>query len=148
MSKHVEKKYWSVRTADNKNIKFYPIFEVNEGIDAEKGLVGGNEIECKFVDVDFGDGKQMRFNFMDIYMFMYACANEELRQQLNLRVERPIYEIPYELTFKLTTDEKAAGFAKRLVKLPVEELAMSYARSLAGKHLEKMSQKGAPVIRR
>lgn len=149
MSKEVQKKYWSVRTMDGRNIKFYPIFEVDDSlINQDKGIIGGEEVACRFIDVDFGDGKVTRFNFTDIYLFIYSCANEELRQQLQLRVERPIYEIPYELTFKLSTDEKAAGFAKRLVKLPVEELAMSYARSIAGKHLEKLSKQGAPITRK
>ena len=141
MSETIQKK-WTVRTIDkSKEISFLPTFVVKALPDQQISLATDKEVECTVVDIELKDDKgktiSMRMGFQELFMFVYYCANEELRQQLQLRYERQISHIPYELTFKLDAEEIQKGMAKRLVKLPVDEITMAMVRSeaqmLAGK---------------
>lgn len=132
----IERKKWSVRTVDqSKEISLFPVFETNLLPDQKVSLATDKEVECKFVDIELKDNSNqlisMRLGFQELFMFVYYVANEELRQQLQLRYERQISHIPYELTFKLDKEEIQAGMAKRLVQLPVDEITMAIARSEA-----------------
>lgn len=132
----IEKKKWKVRTSDNsREISFFPVFEVNKLAPGETKIAGNKEVECKFIDVEMNDNEgrkvEMRLGFQELYMFIYYCANEELRQQLMLRYERHITNIPYEVSFTIDEEEKAKGIAKRLITLPVDEITMAIARSEA-----------------
>ncbi len=129
----IEKKKWKVRTADQtKEMSFFPVFEINVP-DGEIVKATDKEVECRYVDIEFTDDKgataSMRMNFMDLYMFVYYVANEELRQQLLMRYERKINYIPYEVTFKIDKEEAGLGVAKRLIKLPVDDIMMAMARA-------------------
>lgn len=129
-----EQKKWKVRTSDQtKEISFLPTFEVNRMDKDETHMATDKDVECRFVDVEVSDEKGgkigMRMNFLDLYMFVYFIANEELRQSLQLRFERQITQIPYEVTFKISEEEKEKGIAKRLITLGVDEIAMAIARS-------------------
>lgn len=131
-----EKKRWKVRTVDkSREISFFPVFEINALPDKQISLATDKEVECKFVDVelkdDSGSNISMRLGFQELFMFVYYCANEELRQQMQLRYERQVSQIPYEVTFKLTPEETEKGMAKRLIQLPVDEITMAIARSEA-----------------
>ena len=134
----IEKKKWKVRTADKtKEISFFPTFEVRKMEKDEIHIATAKDVECTFVDLEFTDdnnpdGKvEMRMNFLDLYMFVYFIANEELRQSLQMRYERKMTQIPYEVTFKLDAEEKERGMAKRTITLGVDEIAMAMARSEA-----------------
>jgi hypothetical protein len=145
MSERIEKRHWSVRTAANKNIEFHPIFVVNdEALKKEVVNVNDNEVECRFVDVKIGE-EVHRFNFLDLFMFIYQCANEELRQKLQLRVEREITMIPYQVDFKLSSQERQDGKVRRRIELPLDDVAMYQAQKLANKHLARLASKGAPL---
>jgi hypothetical protein len=134
----IETKKWKVRTADQtKEISFLPTFEVT-AMDKDEIKIGTNKnVECKFVDIEMSDADKpdgtlsMRMNFLDLYMFVYFIANEELRQSLQMRYERKVTEIPYEVTFKLDPEEQQRGLVKRLITLGVDEIAMAIARSEA-----------------
>lgn len=132
----IEQKKWKVRTADaTKEISFYPTFEVKKKQEDMIGVASDKDVECSFVDIEITDDKgavqSMRMNFLDLYMFVYFIANEELRQSLQMRRERKINNIPYEVTFKLDPEEIKRGMAKRLITLGVDEIAMAMARSEA-----------------
>lgn len=98
-------------------------------------MATNKEVECTMINVKMVDkkGKEtiMDLGFQEIFMFIYYCCNEELRQALQLRQERKITELPYEVTFKLDKGEIEAGMAKRLIKLPVDEITMAAARANA-----------------
>lgn len=142
-----EKRNWKVRDVSGKiNVAFTPVFEIKSpasgDIDVEQ-----KEVECRYVEIQIeenGKKTELTMNYLDMFMFIYMCANEELRQQLQMRYERQAGQIPYEVTFSLSPEEKSSGIAKRLISLTVDEITMAIARSearlLSGKmkpeHLE------------
>jgi hypothetical protein len=132
----VLKKHWRVGSADKlTQLDFQPIFDVATPPEGQDIDPNSKEVECRFVDMTIKakDGKQMnvRMNYLDMFMFVYMCADEELRQQLQMRYERQAGQIPYEVTFSLNEDEKKTGIAKRLITLTVDEITMAIARSEA-----------------
>lgn len=140
----IEKRYWKVRDASGKKqLKFLPIFKVSETPDGTQ-YAGGltKEVECRLVDVIVPDEKgrdvQFQVNFSDLYMFVYMCAEEELRQQLQMRWERQSVNIPYEVTFKLSQDEIDTKIAKRLITLTVDEITLAVARAASNKLLKNL----------
>lgn len=122
MSK-TEQKYWRLQSAQGKIFEFFPLFEIDESSQEPK-------VECKRVDIKV-DGKMYTFDFANLYQFIYFIANEELRRSLLLRYERKVNYIPYEVTFKISEDEKAMGVAKRRIELTVDEITMAIARNEA-----------------
>lgn len=142
----LEQKKWKVRTADqSRELSFLPVFEITKKVEGESGSnLTDKDVECRYVDLELNDDKgnkmSMRMNFLDLYMFVYFIANEELRQQLQLRYERQTTQIPYEVTFKLDEQEKARGMAKRLITLSVDEITMAIARAGANELIGKGSK--------
>jgi len=132
--KQTERKHWGFHTPAGDSIHLYPVFETTRPDDGMVD-VGSKEVECRWVDVEIKtvDGKETKFrsNYLDLFMFVYMCANEELRQQLQMRYERQASNIPYEVTFSLSAEEKASGKAKRLITLTVDEITMAIARAQA-----------------
>lgn len=122
MSK-IEQKYWKLKSAQGKAFEFFPVFEVD---DKQQEL----KVECKKIDIKV-DGKIYTFDFANLYQFIYFIANEELRRSLLLRYERKVNYIPYEVTFKLTEQEKQTGIAQRHIELTVDEITMAIARNEA-----------------
>lgn len=142
-------KRWSLKPVEGNAIfHFYPVWHVRK--EAEKGLEemeGSTEadIECRWIDIEVEkDGKteRVRFNYLDLYMFLYFTANEELRKNLAMRYERKVNYIPYDVTFKISPEEKEAGLAKRRIQLPVDEIAMAIARNDAFGMLMSKSKGG------
>lgn len=138
----VIKRGWKVRSANkDRELEFYPIFEVKE---TPLGLeyAGGDrkEVECRYVEIHIptkgGADEVLRLNFSDLYLFVYTCAEEELRRQLQLRWERQATNIPYEVTFKLSGEEIEQKMAKRLITLTVDEITLAIARAGANKLLK------------
>lgn len=134
----IEKKYWAIESKEGTKLEFFPIFEANED----------GETECTHIQLRFigQDGKKqiLTFNYLDIYMFMYFTANEELRMNLAARSERKSNFIPYDVQFNLSDQEKATGLANRRIELPVDELTMAIARNEAWKLWMKSATKGTP----
>jgi len=124
----IAKKYWKIRSKEGVVLEFFPIFEVNQ----ESGDTEATKIQMQFVD-DKGKKTLATFNYLDIYMFMYFTANEELRQSLSARHEKQTNYIPYDVQLKLTDQEKSQGYANRRVELPIDELTMAIARNEAWK---------------
>lgn len=124
------KKYWSIGSKEGKKLEFFPIFEINQ----DTGDSEARYIELRFED-EKGDKKTFTFNWLDIYMFIYFTANEELRRNLAMRYERKVNYIPYDVTVQCTPEEKTTGIAKRRIELPVDELTMAIARNEAYKML-------------
>lgn len=123
------KKYWRVGDINGGGqVEFLPVFKANE----ETG-----DIETRYVEIRSrnkkGDEHTITLNWLDLYMFVYFACNEELRQQLAQRYEREVKMIPYDVTIKVSDEEKATGIAKRRVELPVDELTMAIARNEAWK---------------
>jgi len=116
-------KSWTIKSAEGKKFKFIPVFANTEGQD---------DIECKEIIIEVED-KAYKFNFVNLFQFIYFISNEELRQSLALRYQRRINKIPYDLSFKLDKEEIEKGFAKRRVELPVDEITMAIARNEAFK---------------
>lgn len=138
----IEKKAWKVRAADGKTeLEFLPIFEVTKTPDGTEYSGGVNkEVECRLVDIKVPDDKgghiQFQMNFADLFLFVYTCAEEEMRQQLQMRYERQSVNIPYEVTFKLDEEEIQRRMAKRLITLTVDEITLAIARAGANKLLK------------
>jgi len=136
MQSDIQKKKWSVRTLNDKtNIDFFPEFIVkNPEGESSMGIptATDKDVECRYVHMTIGD-KTYIFNFLDLFMFIYFCANEELRQQLMLRYERQVTYLPYDVSFKLDAEEMKSGQAKRRIELPVDEITMALTRDEAKK---------------
>lgn len=144
MASDLEKKGWTVKTADGqKDIKFIPIFKVTETPEGT-AYAGGltKEVECRLVDIFVPDenGKELNYqmNYPDLFMFVYMCADEELRRQLQMRWDRQATSIPYEVTFTLSPDEIQSKMAKRLITLTVDEITLAIARAGANKLLKTL----------
>lgn len=144
----IKKKHWEVRSIDRKTeISLNPVFMLvkpdGQDIDPE-----AKEIECRYIEVEIKHEGNIKhsfvMNYLDIFMFIYMCANEELRQQLQMRYERKSGQIPYEVTFSLSEEEKNSGIAKRLITLTVDEITMAIARAearlLSGKAIPETLQ--------
>jgi hypothetical protein len=129
-AKTEQRKYWQITSADDsrKKLEFFPLFVVNDET---------KEVECRNLDIRYTDerGKQhtMLFDWLNIFMFVYYTANEELRQQLASRYERKVNYVPYELTIPVTPEDAKVGNVKRRVELPIDELTMAIAREEAWK---------------
>lgn len=124
---HKERKFWKIKSAEGNELKFFPIFIVNDET---------KEVECRVLEITFEDrGKERKFTFdwLNIFMFVYYTANEELRQQLASRYERKVNYIPYELTIPVTPEDARMGNVKRRVELPIDEVTMAIAREEAWK---------------
>ncbi len=139
METNNKKTKWSVTDLLSKNkIDFTPVWQEKDeqNVDGlENPDAATKETECGFIevvakDVDGRDVK-MKFNYLDLYGFIYFIGNEELRRQLALRYERQIVYMPYEVTFRIDEEEKKAGLAKRRIELPIDEVAMAMVRARA-----------------
>ncbi len=129
----VQKKYWSINDAKSGHkLEFFPNFLVNP----ENGEIECRNLEMVFTDAE-GKKHEMLFDWMNIYMFVYFTANEELRQQLATRYERKVNFIPYDVKIPVTKADFEAGSLTRRVELPVDELTMAVAREEAWKILMK-----------
>ena len=133
MDEVTKDKGWQIRASDGVEIKFTPVFVVKQLQPGQMTVVTDKDVECTMVHVEMRQsGKEdlvMDLGFQELFMFVYFCCNEELRQALQLRQQRQITEIPYEVTFKLDKGEIEAGMAKRLIKLPVDEITMASVRA-------------------
>ena len=132
MSEVQKDKSWSISASDGVTIKFTPVFVVNEMAPGEVHMATDKDVECAMIHCEMvknGETISMDLAFQEIFMFVYYCCNEELRQNLQLRQTKNMTEIPYEVTFKLDKGELEAGMAKRLIKLPVDEITMAIARA-------------------
>ena len=130
----MESKWWRLKpvAGGSKAFEFRPTFIVSEDTD---------EVETRWIDIKV-DGKVYRFNFLDIFMFIYFTANEELRRGLAYKQMKKVTHIPYDVTVKLTEEEKKKGTAKRRIKLRVDELTMAVARNEAQQIVKYYLSKG------
>ena len=112
-------KNWTIKSAEGERFTFIPVFKVDDV---------KLETECTDIKIKIND-KIHTFNFINLYQFIYFCANEELRQGLLQRYQRRVNYIPYEVSFKLDKEECDKQFAKRRINLPVDELTIAYARN-------------------
>lgn len=132
MKEEIETKKWKVQMSDSIEATFFPVFVTQ---DLAPGVVmsgQGKEVECKLVHVQLKQGENIvegDIGFQELFMFVYYCANEEMRQNLQMRQQKQVSQIPYEVTFKLTEEEAREKMAKRLISLPVDEIQMAIARS-------------------
>ena len=135
-----KKKKWTITDVDKtQDFHFYPMFEVN---------TEDKSVETRFVGMEI-NGKQYKFNYLDLFMFIYFCGNEEIRRSLAMRQEmaRAVNYIPYEVTIKLTDKEKKQGMVKRRLQVPIDELSMAIARNEAMKtELWQKAKKGRGKI--
>ena len=125
--REIKKKYWRIEDKRNRHVlEFFPLFLVNP----ESG-----EVECRNLEMSFTDEKgvkhDMLFDWLNVYMFIYYTANEELRQQLATRYERKVNYIPYDVKIPVTQADLQAGSVGRRIELPVDELTMAIARDEA-----------------
>ena len=138
MKKNRTKKWSVTELLQKRKVDFLPIWQEKEeqNLDGlENPAEAEKETECAFIELTVKDeeGKEtkLKFNYLDLYGFIYIIGNEELRRQLALRYEREIVYMPYEVTFRIDEEEKKAGLAKRRIELPVDEVAMAMVRAKA-----------------
>jgi len=131
-----KKKDWQVKDLlTNNKVQFVPVWEETEtntdGL--ENPADAKKEIECNYVEVTAkatdGTDLKLKFNYLDLYGFIYFIGNEDLRRQLALRYERDIIYMPYDVSFRISDDEKTSGYAHRRIELPVDDVAMAIARA-------------------
>ena len=122
------KDVWKIHTAEGKKVDFRPIFEVYENQNEEM-----KDVECKAIQLKIDD-KKYTFNFINLYQFLYFCANEELRMGLAQKYERRINMIPYDVIFKLSEQETKDKMCKRRIELPLDEVSIAYAKQEGWKH--------------
>ena len=127
------KNTWTIKTSKGK-VKFTPLFEFIQEPGKE-----GKDVECKSIIIGI-DEKEYVLNFVNLYQFIYFCANEELRQGLLQRYQRRINKLPYDVTFKLSDDEIKDKMAKRRIELPIDEISMAIARNEAFKLMPRVKQ--------
>ena len=105
-SSHKETKKWEIKDiAHRERFEFFPESVVTEQTD-------GVDVEPRFVHVKIGE-KTYTFNWLDLYMFVYFCSTDSMRQKLAIIAERKVEYIPYELSFVLSPEEKRSGTAHR-----------------------------------
>lgn len=104
-------------------VGFQPVLAVNDKMGVEH-----KEVECKDIIISIGKDEYV-LEFRALFMLIYFCCNEELRQQLALKYERQVNYIPYEVTFSLSEDEVQKRSAKRRIELPVDEISMAFAKN-------------------
>ena len=115
-------KRWRLKSKDGKVLNFYPEFRVN----------AQGDVECTEVRIKEGENGYV-LNYLDLHMFVYFIGNEEQRLKLANFQTKQIREIPYDVEFKITKQEKLDGFAKRRITLQIDELAMVVAKQEAQK---------------
>jgi len=139
MENKEKKTNWSVtELLSERKVEFQPIWQEKDeqNVDGlENPTDVTKEMECAFVEVTVKDeeGKEtkLKFNYLDLYGFIYFIGNEELRRQLALRYERKIVYMPYEVTFRIDEEEKKKSLATRRIELPIDEVAMAMVRAKA-----------------
>lgn len=137
----IKKKYWRIDSKEGTKMEFFPVFEVNK----ESG-----EVECRYVEIRTRDNetdqpKIMTLDWLNLYMFVYFCCNEQMRQGLAMRYEKKVNYIPYDVQIKVTPEEARDGFLKRRIELPVDELTMAIARNEAYMMMNKMLKNGGKL---
>lgn len=132
-SSHREKKYWGIASKEGVKWEFYPIFEFDQVED---------RVECKWVEIRIDDKKVYTFHFTELWMFVYFCGNEEIRRTLEMRQERKISYVPYQVDFNLTNEEKERGKASRLIQLPLDEVNIYIAKQFAMDALHRLGPDG------
>lgn len=134
-----KKTTWSVTDLNSKDkVDFVPIWQEKEDQEIgglENPADSKKEVECAFIEINAKDidGKElkMKFNYLDLYGFIYMTGNEELRRQLALRYERKIVYVPYNVSFKIDASEKRKGYAHRRIELHLDEVAMAMVKAKA-----------------
>lgn len=119
-------KKWHIKTAEGKIADFYPVFISD---------IQGN-VECKVIKMKV-DGNEYTFNYENFLMFCYFVGNEEQRRKLALIEGKAVREIPYNVTFSLSPEEKKLEIVKRRITLTIDELIASYCRNEAQKFILK-----------
>ena len=121
-----ETKKWSIKTLEGKKVDFFPVFVANEKGDAE----------CIKVILKI-DGENYTFPYLEILMFCYMIGNEEQRRKLtNIQFKKVTY-LPYNVSFKISEQEKKEGMARRRIELPVDNIIASYFKGEAQKAIFK-----------
>lgn len=133
-------KHWGITSKEGKRWNWTPQFEVVPESEKE----GVSEVECRYITIEI-DGVKHTFDYLNIYMFMYFCANEELRQGLNMRYHRQVTKVPYDVSFKLDSSEMKSGTATRRIVLEVDELTMAVARAEAMKMIAHKVKTGESI---
>lgn len=131
-----KRKDWQVKDLLTGNkVTFVPILEeVETNTDGLRNPEEAKkEVECNYIEVTAkatdGSDIKLKFNYLDLYGFIYFIGNEDLRRQLALRYERDIVYMPYDVSFRVSDDEKTSGYAHRRIELPVDDVAMAMARA-------------------
>lgn len=140
MPEKIEKKRHRIPSQDGKGIlELFPIFQIVEKPEDVSQLSG--DTECRWVEVKMVDekGKEVKLtvNYLDLYMFAYFVASEEVRQSLAARYERNVKMVPYDVSFTLDKEEMAKGTAQRRIEVPVDEITWHIARQEAWQMLSK-----------
>ena len=115
-------KKWTIKALNNKKLDFYPTFVPDLQGNVSAVTVRIKENENEYI-----------LPYENLLMFVYFVGNEEQRRKLALIEGKTIREIPYNVTFKLSDDEKKSGTAKRRITLTIDELIASYCRNEAQK---------------
>ena len=111
------KKKWTTKTIEDKKVDFFPMFEVDWKT---------QDVNCQKLMMRI-DGSDYTFNYDLFLMLCYTIANEEQRKRFANIEMRGVSEIPYDVTFKISKEEKEKGIAKRRITLPVDELIINLA---------------------
>jgi len=117
-----ETKKWRLKTKNGKVLDFRPRFISN---------IKGDTL-CDLVTIKEGNNEFI-VNFLDLVLFCYFVGDEEVRRKLTNIQTKTVREIPYNVTFKISDNEKKSGIAKRRIILTIDELISAYCRNEAQK---------------
>lgn len=127
------KKNWKLQSKDGAVFSFFPVFEYSKENDF---------VDCELVEVEIenkdGTTAKHTFHYLELYLFIYFCANESIKRTLEMRYERKIKHIPYDVSFKLTKEEMDSGIAKRRIELQMDEVQWFIAKQEAMEMIKNM----------
>jgi len=115
------KKAWKLKSLDGKSLRIRPYFQKTE-----KG-----DVECQTVNFKVDDETEFTMDYRLFLNFCIIVGNEEHRRKLMAIQTRQIRKIPYRVDFKLSKEEREAGFCKRDFEVTVDELIAAYCQQEA-----------------
>jgi hypothetical protein len=127
----ISKKVWNIKSKEGKSLKFIPHFKVGRGEE------GQDEVLAERLEI-YVDNERFTMHFEELMMFVYMVGNEEQRQKMANYYRRDIQYIPYNVTFKITPEEKEIGIAKRRIELPIDKAIIFFEREkMMGRKLKQ-----------
>ena len=110
------KKKWTLVSKNNKKLDFYPHFIADKE----------DKTHCDTVTIKEGENEYV-INYLDLFLFVYMIGEFEQRRKLANFKSKKVRKLPYDVSFKLSEEEKSKGVANRHIVIPVDDIIMAMA---------------------